>query len=242
MGFRESFYRFKYNTTTKFDNISSYIQDGAISAAKNSIIAISTIVAKSAIHFGRFVYDAVCDIGNMVLNTVRTPEDKHNHYEDNDTAKTTENVANNDSLVKQAKDFVTSTWQEKDDTYIGEVSRTLGDHNYALAKLATDVVSLGYNIAKTVAVESSKVPVKANSDGFNSAYKAGYLAQTNATNQSNITSTEVADGIIKLDYTHQHIQSSLSDFIDIDSTADMADMIELQIMGDQASNIAAAAG
>ena len=243
----KSFYDLKDHITT--NNLSSYCTSALSSLVKNSVATLATIVAKSVIHSVRFVVDAVSDVANIVLNTIRTPaesDDVDTKIDDVDAKK--DNVddsqdASNDHISNSSLDWVKNTWAEKDSTYLGEVSEQLGKANYALAKSVIDVIALPYTLVKSSVSEIAKIPGAVNKDALEYIYKLGCEEQESAALQANLTETEDAEECIKLSYKQGEYEFDFNTYYTDGycGIEDNSDAIELQNVDDLVELAGAAA-
>ena len=193
---KQNFYSFKNNLAIAYDKPYSYFHSALISTAKNMVVATSTILAKGVIYFGKFVYDTICDIGDIAANFISSPIVKQKDGANNSVIKEEEakevEILNksdnqNNSFLTKGKNFVTSTWHEANDSYIGGIGKTLKEANYPLAKLVSNVTNLVHNIAKTTVSETTKVLTEANKEGLKSAYLAGAKMQAAIAEQANLS-------------------------------------------------------
>lgn len=216
----QSFYNVKNSANIAYDNFSHYCSAASSSLAKNAVITTAKIAAKSIIHGVRCVTDVICDIGNIILNAVRTPAEDNN----SSSVQTESNYTNDDSTLAK---FITNTWYENNNMYLGEVSKTLGESNHPLAKLIPDILSCPYTIASSGIEEIIQMLKNVNQDALESAYKAGCKDQAEIAEHAYLSSNDKGEynelsynqNEAKFPFCISRTDSTLGDFISIEDNS-----------------------
>ena len=149
-----------YNSTkVVFNNFSAFSGAVVRPVAEGAVITIATVVAKSAIHAARFVHDAAIDIFKIGYNVFITGykfattveyDWAAGNWHASDKVKIIIKPSNSSSETRESQDesqfsafmnFVSKTWNAKDDSYLGKAAEGLSGDT-VVAKLVVDVFCL----------------------------------------------------------------------------------------------------